>query len=113
MPKNDIKSVIAQAGEHKTSPFTAIIPVPEWLNPPHKIKISSKSHHLEVIVAERSCAHNLQQLSIESCIQATRLTAMGPDPEIIVVPAEFTTFTDTVPVVIPRNEKPLKPGVKA
>jgi hypothetical protein len=38
---------------------------------------------------------------------------MGPDPEIIVVPAEFTTFTDTVPVVIPRNEKPLKPGLKA
>jgi len=29
-----------------------------------------------------------------------------------VAPAEFTTFTDTVPVVMPRNEKPLKPGLR-
>jgi len=27
-----------------------------------------------------------------------------------VVPAAFTTLTDTVPVVMPRKEKPLNPG---
>jgi hypothetical protein len=27
-----------------------------------------------------------------------------------VAPAELITCTDTVPVVIPKNEKPLKPG---
>jgi hypothetical protein len=27
-----------------------------------------------------------------------------------VVPAELIACTDTVPVVIPKNEKPLKPG---
>ena len=37
-------------------------------------------------------------------------TAIGPVPDIIVAPAEFTTSTETVPVVIPRKEKPLNPG---
>lgn len=38
-----------------------------------------------------------------------RLTAIGAVPEITVVPAEFTTVTETVPVVMPKNEKPLNP----
>lgn len=33
-------------------------------------------------------------------------------PEITVDPAEFTTSTEIVPVVMPKNEKPLNPGDK-
>jgi len=73
---------------------------------------SSKSHHLKVVIAERSRTRNLSPVSFRSSIQGLKLTAIGPVPEITVVPAEFTTFTDTLPVVMPRNEKPLKPGVK-
>jgi hypothetical protein len=75
---------------------------------------SSQSHYLEVVVAKVSRAHNLQSLvyvvyTLSCCAS---LTEIGPDPEMTVVPAELTTFTETTPVVIPKNENPLKPGVK-
>jgi len=41
-----------------------------------------------------------------------QVTAIFPVPEMTVVPAELITCTNAVPVVIPKNEKVLKPGTK-
>ena len=45
-------------------------------------------------------------MKLKDCV----LTAIGPVPAITVVPAELMTSTETEPVVMPRNEKPLNPG---
>lgn len=68
---------------------------------------------LEIVVTKSSCTHHLQTVShVHQTLRWDVFTAIEPAPEITMAPAEFTTLTDTVPVVMPRNEKPLKPGLK-
>ncbi len=54
------------------------------------------------------------QREIPHLVQSARMrrTAIGPVPEIILFPDEFTTSTDTLPVVMPWNENPLYPTLK-